>query len=275
MNGRRVKLGLRERYGQWAVVTGASDGIGLECARVLAEEGMDLVLVARGAARLAAIAAELTATYNVECRVHAADLGDPQAVNGLFEATRELQVGVLIAAAGFGSGGALVDASIETQLALVQVNCSAVLASSWHFARRFRERRRGALVLFSSVMAFQAAPFHANYAASKAYVQSLGEALRVELATSGVDVLVAAPGPVATGFAARAGLSMPKAQDPSRIARATLAALGRRATVRPGWQCKLLGYSLATLPRGLRTRIMTAVSRSMLPAGAAATNTPS
>jgi short-subunit dehydrogenase len=115
----------------------------------------------------------------------------------------------------------------------------------------------------SSIVAFQGVPRAAHYAATKAYVQTLAEGLRVELAPHGVDVLAAAPGPVASGFAERADLRMGQALDPAQVGQATLDALGRRATVRPGWLSKLLGYSLTLLPRRGRSRILAAVMRGM------------
>jgi short-subunit dehydrogenase len=116
----------------------------------------------------------------------------------------------------------------------------------------------------SSVLAFQGTPMSANYAATKAYVQSLAEGLGQELKSSGVDVLASAPGPVATGFATRAGIQMALAAAPDRVARATLAALGRQTTVRPGGLSKLLGWSLATAPRALRVMIMGRIMRGMV-----------
>ncbi|MGE0314147.1 MAG: SDR family NAD(P)-dependent oxidoreductase [Lautropia sp.] len=132
----------------------------------------------------------------------------------------------------------------------------AVFAQCWHFGRLFAARGRGGIVLMSSVVAFQGAPMSAHYAATKAYVQSLAEALRHELRPCGVDVIASAPGPVASGFAARARMHMARAADPEVVARETLSALGRRATVRPGGLAKLLGWSLATAPRALRVLIM-------------------
>lgn len=99
--------------------------------------------------------------------------------------------------------------------------------------------------------------------ATKAYVQTLAEGLRFELAGHGVDVLASAPGPMRTGFAARAGLRIGAAVAPETVARATLAALARTTTVRPGASTKLLSYSLAPLPRPLRARIMGRVMAGM------------
>jgi short-subunit dehydrogenase len=124
-------------------------------------------------------------------------------------------------------------------------------------------RGRGGLVLMSSLLAFQGVPRAANYAATKAYIQSLAEGLRKELAPHGVDVIASAPGPIHSGFARRAGMSMSMGQRPSAVARTTLLALGRRATVRPGWLSKLLELSLAFLPRRGRSWILARVMAGM------------
>lgn len=115
----------------------------------------------------------------------------------------------------------------------------------------------------SSLLAFQGVPRAANYAATKAYVQSLAEGLRVELAPFGVDVVASAPGPIHSGFGARAAMTMSMGQTPDVVARTTLDALGRWGTVRPGWLSKLLEASLSFLPRWGRVRILTLVMGGM------------
>ena len=115
----------------------------------------------------------------------------------------------------------------------------------------------------SSIVAFQGVPRAANYAATKAYIQTLAEGLRVELQPFGIDVIASAPGPVKSGFAARANMEMGAAERPGTVAARTLDLLGRKMTVRPGFLSKLLGYSLATSPRWARVLIMTQVMRGM------------
>ncbi len=119
------------------------------------------------------------------------------------------------------------------------------------------------VMLLSSIVAFQGNPWSAHYSATKAYVQSLAEGLALELAPHGVDVLAAAPGPTATGFASRAGLKMGQAMNPADLAMPILHSLGRRTTVLPGFLSKLLAYSLATLPRWARVRVMGMVMKGM------------
>jgi uncharacterized protein len=261
-NTRRSRL-LVARYGPWAVVTGASDGIGRAVARELAAAGVHLVLAARRKDVLDALGAELSARHGVETRCVGVDLSERAGVEALLAGTLDLDVGLLVAAAGFGTSGAFLESSVETELVMIDVNCRAVAALSHAFGRRFVARGRGGLVLLSSLVAFQGVPRAANYAATKAYVQSLAEGLRIELAPQGVDVVASAPGPVHSGFGARASMRMSLAQSPEEVARGTLAALGRWGTVRPGFLARFLELSLALLPRWGRVRMMGVVMRGM------------
>lgn len=238
-----------ERYGPWAVVTGASAGIGEAIARRLASRGVDLVLVARNADRIELLADELAAAHDVDVVAVPLDLAISGSVERLAAATSELDVGLLVAAAGFGTSGPFVGNRVDDELEMIEVNCSAVCAQAHHFATRFAERGSGGLILLSSIVAFQGMPMAANYAATKAYIQTLGEGLERELRGSGVDVLTAAPGPTASGFAARAGMQMSGADTPERIAGPILDALGRRPTVLPSARSKLLRWAVLTMPR--------------------------
>ncbi len=214
-----IRSGSLRAYGPWAVVTGASDGIGRAIATELASQGVSLVLVARRRAALEAVAESLTTRFGVEARPLVADLASPTETARIDAETRELDVGMLVAAAGYGGGGPFVDASQEAELGMIDVNCRALAQSAQDFARRFVARGRGALILMSSLVAFQGVPRAANYAATKAYVQTLAEGLAVELKGKGVDVLASAPGPVVSGFGARAGMAIGKGQTPEEVAR--------------------------------------------------------
>lgn len=246
----------RARYGPWAVVTGASSGIGLAMAEQIAANGLALVLVARREAELNQLAAGLAHRFHVQVRIVAADLSGMDGLARVEAETKDLDVGLLVASAGFGTAGSFLSADLKEELTMLDLNCRAVLAQSLHFGRRFAQRGRGGLILFGSLVGFQGSPRAANYAATKAYVQTLGEALHVELARQGVDVLVSAPGPVHSGFGQRARMQMGAAEKPETVARATLRALGRKMTVTPGPLSKILTWSLMTAPRNLRTRIM-------------------
>ncbi|WP_156688139.1 SDR family NAD(P)-dependent oxidoreductase [Mycobacterium sp. Marseille-P9652] len=251
------------RYGPWALITGASEGIGRELATAVARRGLNVALVARRTSRLQHLSQEIREAHGVQTQILAADLAQPDAVRRLAEQTRDLDVGLLVLAAGFGTSGPLTDSAPDTQLEMIAVNVAAVTALARAFAPRLVARGHGGVVLFGSILGWQGVPGQATYAATKAYVQAFAEGLRAELRPDGVDVLSVAPGPVHTGFAARAGLSMTSADTPDVVAKAALAALGRRTTVVPGTRAKLLTAALASLPRRYRTAILGSVMRRM------------
>ncbi len=259
----REQTRLRTKYGPWAIVTGASSGIGREVAVQLAGAGLNLVLVARTQSALDQLALELKARHAINVRVLPLDLTAESAVAELAAATADLDVGLLVAAAGFGTSGPFLDTPDDAEHEMLAVNCRAVLGLTREFGRRFAARGRGGLVLFGSIVGFQGVPNAAHYAATKAYVQSLGEGIAVELKPLGVDVLVSAPGPTHSGFAGRAGMTMGAALTSAEVARGTLRALGRRTVVLPGLLSKVLTWSLATAPRWLRVRIMAGIMKGM------------
>ncbi|MEM7437762.1 MAG: SDR family NAD(P)-dependent oxidoreductase, partial [Myxococcota bacterium] len=163
---------LNQKYGPWAVVTGASDGIGREISRRLAEGGFHIVVVGRRRALLRALSDELQASSGVEVRVVDADLSTDAGWQLVVSATQSLDVGLFIASAGFGGSGNFVDAELTHELEMLDVNCRALMAMTYHFGRRFVDRQRGGIVLMSSLVAFQGVPKAAHYAATKAYVQT-------------------------------------------------------------------------------------------------------
>jgi short-subunit dehydrogenase len=257
-----------DRYGPWAVVTGASRGIGQAFARRIAADGINVVLIARSRDRLDALATELQAAHGISTTVLAADLSDPDAADAIEEATSRLDVGLAVLAAGFGTTGSVLETELAAELALIAVNVTAVMRLAHTFANRLAARGGGGIVLFGSILGWQGVPGQANYAASKAYVQSLAEALHDDLAPRGVDVLAVAPGPVDSGFGAAAGLTMTSATPPDVVARQSLAALGRRRTVVPGARGKVLTAALTPLPRRIRSRILGKVIAGMRTPGA-------
>lgn len=247
---------LPTRYGPVAVVTGASDGLGAAVAEALAARGLSLVLSARRADRLQALAARLSAAHGVAARAVPADLGTPGGIGALLEATARDDAGLLVAAAGFGSCGPFLDADLAEEQAMLDVNCGATLALTHAFGRRFAARGRGGVVLFSSIVAFQGVPNAAHYAATKAWVQAFAEGIAPEFAARGVDVLAAAPGPVATGFGIRASMSRKRVDTAPAVAADILQALGRRTTARPGPKGRRTALALGMLPRAMRSRVL-------------------
>lgn len=245
------------KYGPRAIVTGATSGIGRAFAIALAQRGLNLVLVGRDATRMKDVITEITQS-GVEVRPVMVDLADSKNVELVKVECRDLEIGLFVAAAGFGTAGNFIATDLDAELELIRVNIEALANLTHYFARKFWAQQRGGIVLLSSIVAFQGVPRSANYAASKAYVQTLGEALAIELKPY-VDVMTVAPGPVASGFEARSGMELGSAMAPEAVVEPVLRNLGRTNHVVPGVLSKILTYSLRTAPRFLKIRIMRAV----------------
>jgi uncharacterized protein len=256
------KKQFRDKYGPWAVVTGASSGIGREIALRLSEAGLNLVLVARNDLVLKQLADDLRERNGIETIVAAIDLAVETGVETLSATTRDLDVGLLVASAGFGTSGSFLDAKLEDEIDMLNVNCRALMGLTLYFGQRFAKRKRAGIVLLSSMVGFQGAAFAAHYAATKAYVLVLAESLHVELSAVGIDVIASAPGPTRSGFDDRAGFQMSMSMKADRVALDTLSRLGSKSTVLPGLLTKLLVYAKAPLPRWIRVRIMSSVMKS-------------
>jgi short-subunit dehydrogenase len=217
--------------GAWALVTGASSGIGEDFARQLAGRGCNVVVTARSEGKLQALAAQLGAAHGVQARAVAADLS---ADGGLAKLCREVDaLGVavdhVIANAGFGTWGPFAGQTTRSQTEMVRLNCESVVGVAHHFLGGMIARRRGGVLLVASTAAFQPTPTYAVYAATKAFVKSFGEALADEVRGTGVRVSVLCPGPVPTGFQGRAGGSISEAQKRSVLTASEVAERGLEA----------------------------------------------
>ncbi|HEX9399321.1 MAG TPA: SDR family oxidoreductase [Anaeromyxobacter sp.] len=241
----------------WALITGASSGIGADLARVFAAEGRDLVLVARTRPALDALAAELATRHGVRVRVVQADLSAPGAAGRLHAALDAdgLFVETLVNDAGFGMHGQFVSLDPERQSSMMQLNVVALTELCRLFAPEMGRRARGEILNVASTAAFQPGPLMAVYCATKAYVVSFSAALADELRPAGVAVSCLCPGPTATGFADAAGLPALKlfrASPPMLsidVAAAGRAALRRRTSVAiPGLRNRLLAGSMRLVP---------------------------
>ena len=248
---------LRKNYGDWVLITGATSGIGRELAIKFGEAGFNLIVTGRRNDDLKSLCTQLFDQHKTESIPISGDLSISEDVDKLLEDTSHLDIGIAILNAGFGTSGRFIDSDIQQEINMLDLNCKSVLAMAHHFANKMTKRAdRGALVLMSSMVAFQGVPYAANYAASKAFVQSLGEALAIELKGDGIDVLSAAPGPVATGFAKRANMKMDMTLKPEDISLSIVKAIGRRKTILPGFLTKFLVFKLRMPPRWAKTIIM-------------------
>jgi len=250
-------------HGKWALVTGASSGFGEEFARQYAAQGRPLVLVARRQEKLETLATELRETYRVDVIVEQVDLSNVAAVIQLHQRLRErgIAIDILINNAGHGLQGTFVDGTLDAALAMLQLDVVSLTAVTHVFAQDMRTRGRGKILLVASLLAYQGVEKFAVYAAAKAYVLRLGEALHRELKRDGVTVTVLCPGMSDTGFATAAQQKITPAlkllmMQPAPVVRAGIRALqARRISVVPGWANKASVMFTRATPRWLHQAV--------------------
>jgi hypothetical protein len=243
----------KERYGPWALVTGASSGIGAEFARQLAHAGLNLVLVARRKSRLDQLARQIEEQNRVQVRTVRADLSRPDFAVDILSATASIDIGLLVNNAGFGLAGNFLDHGVDEELALLDVNCRAPLVLTHVFGRKMARRKRGGIIFVSSVSGYIATPFEASYAASKVYELFLAQSLRYELRKHGVDVLALCPGVTSTEFHELAGIRPVAAMPVEPVVAAAITTLGKRSAVVTGWHNRMLVFFLKFAPRWTAT----------------------
>jgi short-subunit dehydrogenase len=241
---------------QTALITGASSGIGYELARLFAQDGINLLLVARRKPLLEAIKTEFEQQYGVQVTCLEADLAAPGQAAAVYQHCQDHQLPIdyLVNNAGYGSYKDVVQEEASLYEDMLTLNVLALTTLSTLVAREMVTRRRGRILNVGSTSAYQPVPHMAVYGASKTYVMHFTEALHAELQGTGVTATVLNPGVTATGFVARAALSRwPQAQaklmDAARVAQAGYRAMQQgQLNVVPGWKNKILSWSSSMVP---------------------------
>ena len=250
-----------EWRGKWALVTGASAGIGKALAEELASGGTNLVLTARRRDRLEELAKRLSHTHKISAEIFEADLARPNAPAEIFEFTKEkgIAVELLINNAGFGQYGEFHKADPQRLLDMVQVNCTAVLQLTRLFLPEMVARRRGDVLIVASTASFQAVPYISTYAATKVFDLYLAEGLAEELKPHGIRVCALCPGTTASEFHAVAGhppRTKGRAETAEKVAKTGLKALvAGKSYVISGLGNYLGAHGERLVPRRFVTRI--------------------
>jgi short-subunit dehydrogenase len=248
--------GLKQRYGPWALIAGASEGIGAAFARALAKQGFKLVLVARRQEPLDALAATL------DTQVHAVSFDLKGDVAALEAAVGDREIGLLVCNAALSLVAPFVELEREQVERSLDVNVRAPLLLTHAFAKKMAQRGRGGVILMSSVAGLIGAPLTATYAGSKAFALGFGESLWAELQPLGVDVVVCAPGPTATQtYDQVQRASFPPVLRADAVVKAALSSLGRRPRVVPGLFYKLSSALMAPLPRAWALKTIAAQTK--------------
>ncbi len=241
----------QQRYGPCALVTGASSGIGLAFAELLATRGLDLVLVARREQRLQKLAEKLRSEHGIDVRVLSADLSDSEGIATIVVETEGMDIGLLISNAGFGLKGPHQLHPPKQLSEMLTVNCQAPMWLSHAFIPRLLQRGKGGILFTSSVEGFIGFPYSAAYAATKGFVNNLGEALWGELHPQGIDVLNLCPSSTDTEALDKQGIdkSQLDLMSPAEVAQIGLAALADGPTIIAGEQNRQMVEGSLAMPR--------------------------
>ena len=252
--------------GKFALITGASAGIGLELAKQLAAEGANLVLTARRADRLRQLATEVSSS-GVKVEVFAADLTQPDAPTQIYEFTKRkgIEVELLVNNAGFGAYGYIHQIPAERMLEMVQVNCSAVVHLTRLYSADMVERKHGDILIVASIAAFQAVPFNSIYAATKAFDLIFAEGIAEELRPFGVRVCALCPGSTDTEFqqvAAQPKRAFRSAETAEKVARVGLEAMAAgKSYVISGARNRIMMESERIAPRSFVVKMAARMMR--------------
>ena len=232
----------KNTYGDWALVAGATTGIGAELTSQLAAKGYNLVLVARKENDLMEQASSLKKRYGVEVSYVSADLTTQEGINKLTQINEE--IGLLVISAGIEVNGSFWKTAIEKEMALIQLNVMAPLQLTHHFCKGMVDRKKGGILLISSLSGHMPNPYFSNYAGTKAYILNFGASLYGELKPKGVDISVLSPGLTNTGMIQDNGMDWSKtpmtAMEPSEVAEIALSNLGKQFLIVPGFKNKMM-----------------------------------
>jgi short-subunit dehydrogenase len=256
-----------KNYGDWALITGASSGIGLDFARQIAAKGLNVVLTARSEDKLKVLASSLETDYSVKTRVVVADLADPTAIARILAATADISVGLLVNNAGREDSGPFLEIPIEDALQTIDLNIKAPVQLTQHFATKMQAKGNGGIIFMSSIVAFQGVPNIANYAATKAYDLVFAEGVAAELKRSNIDVISVNPGFTDSELSPQIsfdGLPI-KPMAAEAVAQKALNDLGTTRVSVPGMVNKFLYYTGKYVqPRRLNTAAFGFVFRKVL-----------
>lgn len=242
-------------YGPWALVTGASSGLGECYARALAARGLHLIVTARREERLRTLAEELRKTHGIHVAAVTADLLRPSGFRAILAAVEGRDLGLVVCNAGFGASGRFHELELNRQVDMVRLNCEVPVRLMHALSPHLIARQRGGVIMLASVSSLQCTPWMAVYGASKAFDLHFAEALTVELGCHGIDVLSVCPGHTATEFHQIAGVENSATgaapADPMQVVEQSLRKLGRQMTFVHGRRNRWMGFANRLVPRSI------------------------
>lgn len=244
---------LKIKYGDWALITGATSGIGKCFAEILAEKGFNLVLVARNGEKLSTLAKELSVIHAIQCKIISTDLTNETSVEDIIQKTSTIQVGLLINNAGYAVTGNFLEGSRSSHTGIVKINSLVPMLIVYEFGKRMEENKKGGIINVCSVSGMMPLPGWASYAASKAFLISLSQSLWFELKPKGIDVLALCPGATKTNFYETANVKS-SGLDPKEVVYAGLNYLGKKPSIVVGNSNRFMAFFMQVLPIKLRIK---------------------
>ncbi len=236
----------KNKYGEWALITGASSGIGKALAIEIAQKGLNLVLVGRRQVELEELAREIQNKYKVSTKVLLADLSCQTGINAVISGTQQIDIGLLVLSAGIENNGAFVKNNLEKELQVIELNIVSCLKLTHHFIKQMERQKKGGVLFVSSLTAHIPSPYFSNYAATKSYIFSLATSLYGELKSKNVDISVLSPGVTDTPMSENIGIDWSKTpvmtMSAEDVAKEAIQNFGKKLLIIPGKRNRILAF---------------------------------
>jgi len=251
-------MSFKEKYGSYALITGASSGIGKEFAKQLGKKGLNLVLIARRKDKLEEIATEIKEDSKVKVLAISIDLLSENIIQEIEKVTNDIEIGLLVNNAGVMYLGNYTDFSLEDYSKMIDLNVKIPTILTHHFVKKMITRKKGGIVNLAGMVGFMGTPYTSIYAGTKAYELVASEGLAYELKPKGIDMLILNPGLTETEMTANndfSGLPM-KLMKPADVVRPAINALGKKTLITPGFMNKMMkGMSKRIMSRSMNTKM--------------------
>jgi hypothetical protein len=258
-------MSFKEKYGSWAIITGASSGLGVEFAHQLAEKGLNLVLVARREELMVELAEKIQSKYPVEVRIIALDLAKEGFYTELSEKTTDLDIGLIVNNAGMNIEGHFYRGDLDRNIQMIRLNMEAPFTIAYEMGKKFIEKGKGGIIFTASSSSFQATPYLSHYGATKAYLLSLAESMNYEFKDKGVNVIALCPGMTESEMT-KGMKGNPIVMKAAPVVKLAIDNLGKQAYVVPGLGNKIQAFmTQRVLGRDLSRVITGSLMKRVLP----------
>ena len=240
-------------FGPWALIAGASEGLGEAFAREIANQGINVALIARRKGLLNKLCKDIEKEYQVETKAIVLDLSSDKMLDEIKKETIDLEIGLVVYNAALSPIGLFYNFEIEKHTQVIDLNVKGSMIFAYHFGQKMKERGKGGIILLSSLAGLQGDPYHANYSATRGYTLNLAEALWFEMRKYNVNIMACVAGATNTpnyisSAPKRSGLINPRPMDPSKVAKGSLKSLRKNKPHHyPGFSNKFNAFILRNI----------------------------